>query len=129
MIEGVLTVLVLYRAVRRWRGAGRGHRRSRSSRSRRRRSTLNRGNVADTLLVLLLVLAADALIAALHTGKRIHLVLAGVWVGLAFQAKMLEAWLILPALFTRRSWWRAPARSYAAPRGPRRWSAWRSRCR
>ena len=33
------------------------------------------------------------------TGKVGSLVLAGVWVGLAFQAKMLQAWLVVPALF------------------------------
>ena len=26
------------------------------------------------------------------------MILAGVWVGLAFQAKMIEAWLVIPAL-------------------------------
>jgi 4-amino-4-deoxy-L-arabinose transferase-like glycosyltransferase len=59
---------------------------------------LNRGNVSDTLMILLLVLAADATVSALRSGRIVHLVVAGVWVGLAFQAKMLEAWLVLPAL-------------------------------
>ena len=33
------------------------------------------------------------------TGRLQSLVLAGVWVGLAFQAKMLQAWIVLPALY------------------------------
>jgi 4-amino-4-deoxy-L-arabinose transferase-like glycosyltransferase len=37
-------------------------------------------------------------VAALINGRLRSLLLAGVWVGLAFQAKMLQAWLILPAL-------------------------------
>src|SRR5207249_1334041 len=59
---------------------------------------LSRGNVSDSLLVLLLVLAADATAAALLSGSLRQLLLAGVWVGLAFQAKMIQAWLVLPAL-------------------------------
>lgn len=59
---------------------------------------LSRGNVSDSLLILLLVLAADATSAALLTGSLRQLLLAGVWVGLAFQAKMIQAWLALPAL-------------------------------
>ena len=59
---------------------------------------LGRGNVSDSLLILLLVLAADATSAALLSGSLRQLLLAGVWVGLAFQAKMIQAWLVLPAL-------------------------------
>src|SRR5262249_29660348 len=43
-------------------------------------------------------LAADATSAAIGSGRIRSLILAGVWVGLAFQAKMLQAWLVLPAL-------------------------------
>ena len=60
--------------------------------------TLDRGNIPDSLMVLLLVLAADSTVTAILTGRWRSVVMAGVWVGLAFQAKMLEAWLILPAL-------------------------------
>ena len=60
---------------------------------------LNRGNISDSLLILLLVLAADATAKALVTGHPRSLILAGVYVGLAFQAKMLQAWLVLPALY------------------------------
>jgi 4-amino-4-deoxy-L-arabinose transferase-like glycosyltransferase len=59
---------------------------------------LDRGNIPDTLLVLLLTLAADSVVASLITGRSRSLLMAGVWVGLAFQAKMIEAWLALPAL-------------------------------
>ena len=57
-------------------------------------------------MILLLVLAADAVSAAiagedgrfgLASGATGRLILAGVWVGLAFQAKMIEAWMVLPA--------------------------------
>jgi 4-amino-4-deoxy-L-arabinose transferase-like glycosyltransferase len=59
---------------------------------------LNRGNVSDSLLVLLLVLAADAATSAFLSGRLRTLLLSGVWVGLAFQAKMLQAWIVVPAL-------------------------------
>ena len=48
-------------------------------------------------MILLLVLAADAVSAAIARRQPGRLVLAAVWVGLAFQAKMIEAWLVLPA--------------------------------
>jgi 4-amino-4-deoxy-L-arabinose transferase-like glycosyltransferase len=53
------------------------------------------GNISDSLMILLLVLAADAVSAALASGSQGRLVLAAVWTGLAFQAKMTEAWLVL----------------------------------
>ena len=48
--------------------------------------------------MLLLLLAVDATVAALTNGRQADMMLAGLWVGLAFQAKMVEAWLALPAL-------------------------------
>jgi 4-amino-4-deoxy-L-arabinose transferase-like glycosyltransferase len=58
---------------------------------------LNRGNIADTAMTLFLVLAADAVSAAIVSGRQRNLVFAGLWIGIAFQAKMLEAWVVLPA--------------------------------
>ena len=60
---------------------------------------LDRGNISDSLLILLLVLAADATIRACRSGQLRSLLWAGVLVGFAFQAKMLQAWLVVPALF------------------------------
>ena len=98
-VEGTLTVLVLYRAVRRVAGAGAGLAAAAVLAATPVTILLNRGNISDSLLILLLVLAADATAAAFTTGRLAHLLVAGVWVGLAFQAKMLQAWLVLPALF------------------------------
>jgi 4-amino-4-deoxy-L-arabinose transferase-like glycosyltransferase len=98
-VEGTLTVLVLYRAVRRVAGAGAGLAAAAVLAATPVTILLNRGNISDSLLILLLVLAADAATAAITTGRLAHLLVAGVWVGLAFQAKMLQAWLVLPALF------------------------------
>jgi 4-amino-4-deoxy-L-arabinose transferase-like glycosyltransferase len=98
VVEGVLTVLVLYRAVRRLAGPAAGLTAAVVLAVTPITVLLNRGNVSDSLLILLLVLAADATSAALLTGSLRQLLLAGVWVGLAFQAKMIQAWLVLPAL-------------------------------
>jgi 4-amino-4-deoxy-L-arabinose transferase-like glycosyltransferase len=98
VIEGTLTILVLYRAVRRLAGPVGGITAAAVLASSPVTIGLNRGNVGDSLLILLTVLAADATVAALVGGRLRSLILAGVWVGLAFQAKMLQAWLILPAL-------------------------------
>jgi 4-amino-4-deoxy-L-arabinose transferase-like glycosyltransferase len=62
---------------------------------------VGRGNVADPLMILALVAATWATARAI-TGRPgragAWLALAGVFVGLAFQAKMAAAWLVLPAL-------------------------------
>jgi 4-amino-4-deoxy-L-arabinose transferase-like glycosyltransferase len=98
VVEGVLTILVLYRAVRRLAGPTAGLTAAAVLAVTPITVLLSRGNVSDSLLILLLVLAADATSAALLTGSLRQLLLAGVWVGLAFQAKMIQAWLALPAL-------------------------------
>jgi 4-amino-4-deoxy-L-arabinose transferase-like glycosyltransferase len=98
VVEGVLTILVLYRAVRRLAGPVAGLTAAAVLAVTPVTVLLGRGNVSDSLLILLLVLAADATSAALLTGSLRQLLLAGVWAGLAFQAKMIQAWLVLPAL-------------------------------
>ena len=99
VVEGVLTVLVLYRAVRGVAGAGAGLVAAVVMMSSPIVILLDRGNISDSLLILLLVLAADATLRACRTGKLRSLLWAGVLVGFAFQTKMLQAWLVLPALF------------------------------
>ena len=97
-VEGALTVLVLFHAVRRLAGPLAGMVAAVVLAASPATMTLDRGNIPDSLMILLVVLAADATVSALLTGRWRSAVLAGVWVALAFQAKMLEAWLVLPAL-------------------------------
>jgi 4-amino-4-deoxy-L-arabinose transferase-like glycosyltransferase len=97
VIEGTLTVFVLYRVVRRVAGPLAGVVAAAVLAVSPITVLMNRGNVSDTLLLLLLVLAADAMTSAISSGRGRTLVLVGLLVGLAFQAKMLEAWLVLPA--------------------------------
>ncbi len=98
VIEGVLTVFILFRAVSRLAGDMAGVVAAGVVALTPASVALNRGNISDSLLILLLVLAANSTVTALVEENAWWLVLAGVWVGLAFQAKMLEAWLVLPAL-------------------------------
>ena len=97
VIEGILSVLFLYRAVNRLRGTTTALIAAFILAVSPAAVGLDRGNIADTAMTLLLVLAADAVSAAVVSGRQRYLVYAGVWVGIAFQAKMLEAWLVLPA--------------------------------
>jgi 4-amino-4-deoxy-L-arabinose transferase-like glycosyltransferase len=102
-VEGVLTVLVLYRAVSRLSTPTAGLIAAAVVAVSPATLALNRGNISDSLMILLLVLAADSVSAAIAAkggggrGIQARLILAGFWVGLAFQAKMIEAWLVLPA--------------------------------
>lgn len=98
VIEGVVSVLVIHRIVRRWAGPV--------------PAALSAGLFAltpvlasmfghpmeDGALTMCLVLAADAYQRAVLEGRARPLMLAGMWVGLGFQAKMMQAWIVLPAL-------------------------------
>ncbi|MBV9816754.1 MAG: glycosyltransferase family 39 protein [Solirubrobacterales bacterium] len=57
-----------------------------------------RYNNPDALLALLLVAAAWALVRAIESGRLRHILLCGAFVGLAFNTKMLEAYIIVPGL-------------------------------
>jgi len=98
VVEGMASVLVLYRVVRRLAGPAAGILTAVVFVLSPATVALNRGNVPDTLMILLLLLAADATVRATITGRLRSLIWAGVLVGFAFQAKMIEAWLVLPAL-------------------------------
>ncbi|MFJ4185242.1 ArnT family glycosyltransferase [Kitasatospora sp. NPDC089509] len=98
VVEGVLSVLVMYRVVRRWAGADAGLLAAAALTLTPVAAGLFRTAVEDAAFTLLLLLAADAAQRAAHTARLRPLLLAGVWVGLAFQTKMLEAWAVLPAL-------------------------------
>jgi 4-amino-4-deoxy-L-arabinose transferase-like glycosyltransferase len=57
-----------------------------------------RNNTVDSLLVFVVLLAVASVLRWGVTGRLRWLVLAGVLVGLGFNVKMLEAYLVLPAL-------------------------------
>jgi 4-amino-4-deoxy-L-arabinose transferase-like glycosyltransferase len=57
-----------------------------------------RVNNPDALLVLLLVASGWALMRAVESGRTKHLAWCGAFVGLAFMTKMLQGWMVVPAL-------------------------------
>jgi 4-amino-4-deoxy-L-arabinose transferase-like glycosyltransferase len=98
VVEGALSVMVIYRIVRRLSGSAAGLVAAAALALSPATVTLDRGNISDTLMILLLLLAANSAVTAATTGRWAHLLAAGMWVGFAFQAKMIEAWIVLPGL-------------------------------
>jgi 4-amino-4-deoxy-L-arabinose transferase-like glycosyltransferase len=59
---------------------------------------VGRVNNPDALLVLLLVAAGYFTVRAIESGKTKYLLWCGAMVGLAFMTKMLQGWMVVPAL-------------------------------
>ena len=57
----------------------------------------NRDNILESLLVLAVLVATLAVTRAMERGSLRWLLIAGVFIGLGFNIKMLEAYLVLPA--------------------------------
>ncbi|WP_343246179.1 glycosyltransferase family 39 protein, partial [Streptomyces sp. SID5785] len=70
---------------------------------------INRDNNPDTLLVLLMVAGAALALRAVHGGRLLPLIGSAVCFGLAFNTKMLQGYIALPAVFA--------VYLYAAPHG------------
>lgn len=98
VIAAVLAVLVLHRVVRRWQGPVAGLLAAAVLATTPVLAALAHSQISDGVLVLLLVLAADAGQRAVETGRLRPLLLCALWVGLAFQTKMVQAWGVLPAI-------------------------------
>jgi 4-amino-4-deoxy-L-arabinose transferase-like glycosyltransferase len=98
VIEGVVAVLAMYRVVRRWAGAVPGLLAAAVFALTPIAASMFGHSMEDGALTMCLVLAADAYQRAVTEGRLRSLLMAGVWVGLGFQAKMLQAWMVLPAL-------------------------------
>jgi 4-amino-4-deoxy-L-arabinose transferase-like glycosyltransferase len=60
--------------------------------------SVGRVNNPDALLILLLIASAWLAVRAIETGKTKFLLWCGAVVGLAFMTKMLEGWMVVPAL-------------------------------
>ncbi|HET6502507.1 MAG TPA: glycosyltransferase family 39 protein [Amycolatopsis sp.] len=96
--EGVAAVLVLHRTVRRWAGERTALLAAALLALSPVTTVIDRDIQPDGLLVLLLLLAAYCVTRAVDGGRTGWLVSAGALTGLAFLAKMLAAWVALPAL-------------------------------
>jgi 4-amino-4-deoxy-L-arabinose transferase-like glycosyltransferase len=98
VLEGVASVLILYRVVRRWMGVNAALLASGAFLCLPAADGLFRTQTEDPMFTLCVLLAAGATQRAAQSGRLRSLIVAGVWVGVGFQAKMLEAWAVLPAL-------------------------------
>ena len=97
-VEGVISVLVMYRMVRRWSGPRAGLAAAGLFAFTPVAASMFGHSMEDGFLVFCLVLAADCYQRAVLDALLRSLLLFGVWVGIGFQAKMMQAWMILPAL-------------------------------
>ena len=95
-LEGLVTVGVLYTTVRRWFGAPAAIIAGAVMALTPVATLMFRYNNPDSLLVLVMVLAAYTTTRALESGKTRWLALTGALLGLGFLTKMLQAFLVLP---------------------------------
>ncbi|MEU1191884.1 glycosyltransferase family 39 protein [Streptomyces sp. NPDC005859] len=65
---------------------------------------LTRDTNPDPILVFLMLLGAAALLKAVRTGRMMPLAWSGVAIGLAFNTKMMQAYVVLPAFFLVYLW-------------------------
>jgi 4-amino-4-deoxy-L-arabinose transferase-like glycosyltransferase len=113
-LAGVLSVLVLYHLVRRTFGPPAGLIAALVLAVTPIFVAANRNNTQDSLLVFVLLLAAWAIIRATETGRLRWLLVCAVLVGLGFNIKMLQAFLVVPAFYVLYllgasvRWWERP---------------------
>jgi 4-amino-4-deoxy-L-arabinose transferase-like glycosyltransferase len=97
-LEGVAAVGLVYAAVKRWSGPVAGLFAGAALMLTPAAALMFRFNNPDAMLVLLLVGATYATTRALEQGSTRWLLLAGSLVGFGFLTKMMQAFLVLPAL-------------------------------
>ncbi|MDY7075777.1 MAG: glycosyltransferase family 39 protein [Chloroflexota bacterium] len=98
-VAGVLSVILLHHLVRRTFGPTAGLLAALVLAVTPISVAANRNNTMDSQLVLVLLLAAWAVIRATETGRLRWLLLCGALVGVGFNIKMLQAFLVLPAFY------------------------------
>ena len=96
-LAGVLSVLLLYHLVRRHFGVVAGLLAALALAISPISVVTNRNNTIDSTLVITMLLGAWTVMRAAETGKWRWLLLTAALVGLGFNIKMLEAYLVVPA--------------------------------
>src|SRR3984885_2406806 len=97
VLEGVAAVALLYAGVKRWFGASAGLIAGLLLAVTPVAALMFRFNNPDALLVCLLVAGAYCLVRALEGASTRWVLAAGTMIGFAFLAKMMQAFLVLPA--------------------------------
>lgn len=98
IIEGLVTVLSSYLLIRKWAGWATALAGAVIMASTPLLVSMYSHPMEDSLLTMCTTLAVLAFQHSLDTHKTRYLLLCGAMVGIGFQAKMMQAWLILPAL-------------------------------
>jgi len=98
LLEGLITIMAAFYIIRRWIGPIGGLIGAAIMASTPLLVSTFSHPMEDGMLTMFTTLAIAAWQRCIDTGLRSHLVLAGVMVGLGFQAKMMQAWLVLPAM-------------------------------
>jgi 4-amino-4-deoxy-L-arabinose transferase-like glycosyltransferase len=96
-LEGVAAVALLYASIKRWFGAGAGLLAGALLAITPVAALMFRFDNPDALLVCLLVASAYCLTRAIEQAGTRWVIAAGTMVGFAFLAKMMQAFLVLPA--------------------------------
>ncbi|MGW0535651.1 glycosyltransferase family 39 protein [Streptomyces sp. NPDC003032] len=96
-IMGVISVLVMYRVVRRWQGPAAGLLAAGLLTVTPVAASMFGHAMMDGSLTMCLVLAADQYQKAVGTARLRPLLLSALWIGIGFQMKMMEAWIVVPA--------------------------------
>ena len=99
LVAGLLSVVLVYHLVRRRFGSPAGLLAALVLAITPVVVATDRNNTMDSTLIFTLLLAAWVFIKATETARLRYLLLGGLLVGIAFNIKMLEAYLPLPALF------------------------------
>ncbi|MEA3349450.1 MAG: glycosyltransferase family 39 protein, partial [Chloroflexota bacterium] len=110
-LAGVFSIAVLYQLVRKYFGIWAGLAAALALSVTPITIATERNNTIDGLLVFVLLLGAWAFIKAAESGKTRYLLLGAFLVGLGFNIKMLQAYMVLPAFYavyalgSRQPWW------------------------
>ncbi|MEU7576649.1 glycosyltransferase family 39 protein [Streptomyces sp. NPDC041068] len=97
-VMGVISVLVMYRVVRRWQGPAAGLLAAGLLTVTPIAASAFGHSMMDGSLTMCLVLAADQYQKAVGSARLRALLLSALWIGVGFQMKMMQAWVIVPAL-------------------------------
>jgi 4-amino-4-deoxy-L-arabinose transferase-like glycosyltransferase len=95
-VEGVAATVLLHRLVQRWTGGAAATVTAVIFATTPAVVVIERSELSDPLLVLLSLVAAGSLIKSLERPGPGALLRCGLWIALAFQVKMAQAWLLLP---------------------------------
>ena len=104
VLEGLVTVAAAYYVFSRWSGRLGGAVGAVALAFAPLMVSMFSHGMEDAMLTMCTTLALAAWQRGLDTGRTGWLLLAGLFVGLGFQAKMAQAWLVLPAFFLVYLW-------------------------